>query len=71
MGINLKTYYYRLSIICCLLLLTLALQAQTTRQLKVYQKTGMVDVVRMNANGSIRHSCTDLSGQEHQDYVTI
>lgn len=53
------------------LTLTLSLNAQTTRQLKVYQKTGMVDVVRMNANGSIRHSCTDLSGQEHQDYVTI
>ena len=44
---------------------------QTTRQLKVYQKTGMVDVVRMNANGSIRHSCTDLNGQVHPDYVTM
>ena len=54
-------------------MLTIALTAvaQTTRQLKVYQKTGMVDVVRMNANGSIRHSCTDLNGQVHQDYVTM
>lgn len=31
----------------------------------------MVDVVRMNANGTIRHSCTDLNGQVHQDYVTM
>lgn len=45
MGINLKTYYYRLSIICYLLSFTLALQAQTTRQLKVYLKGGVVDEV--------------------------
>ena len=44
---------------------------QTTRQLKVYQKTGMVDVVHMNIESSIKHSCVDLNGQEQQDYVTI
>ena len=60
-----------LTILTLTLTITLTAVAQTTRQLKVYQKTGLVDVVRMNANGSIKHSCTDLSGQEHQDYVTI
>ena len=60
-----------LTILTLTLTLTLTAVGQTTRSLRVYQKTGMVDVVRMNANGSIKHSCTDLNGQEHQDYVTI
>ena len=70
MGINLKTYYYRLSIICCLLSLTLALQAQTTRQLKVYLKGGVVDEVKVDANASLRHSRI-VNNQEQSDYVTM
>lgn len=43
-----------LTILTLTLTLTLTAVAQTTRSLRVYQKTGMVDVVRMNANGAIK-----------------
>ena len=83
MRTNLTTYYHQLSVINYRLALTfvlllalalsfpLTLQAQTTRQLKVYLKGGIVDKVRVNANSPIRHSCIDLNGEEQEDYVTM
>ena len=49
----------------------LSISAQQVRQLKVYLKGGIVDKVRVNANTPIRHSCTDLNGEEQDDYVTM
>lgn len=51
--------------------LTLALSSQTIKRLRVYQKNGQVDTVRVADAASLSHSRIDPSGQLHDDYVTL
>ena len=65
------TYHNRLSVICCLLLLTLTLQAQQVRQLKVYLKSGVVDTLRVAYGTSISQSFLDLDYIRQNEYTTM
>ena len=54
-----------------LLLLCVAVNAQSSRRLRVYQQGGAVDTLMMTNGSTIAHSRLDLNGQQHPDYVSL
>ncbi len=61
----------KLTILTLLLTLTLSAFAQTGQQIRVYYKSGLVELISIRDGGSISHSRADLSGKVHDDYVTM
>ena len=55
-----KKIMKRLFLIAQLLLLAVAIQSQAVKQLKIYQKSGVVDTVYMSAGSLISHSRLDM-----------
>ncbi len=53
------------------LMMTLASFCQSGQQLRVYYKSGLVELISIRDGGSISHSRADLSGKVHDDYVTM
>ena len=54
-----------------MLMVTVAVSAQTVKRLRVYQQGGAVDTLTMTNGSTIAHSRLDLNGQQHSDYVSL
>ena len=54
-----------------MLMMAVAVSAQTAKRLRVYQQGGAVDTLTMTNGSTIAHSRLDLNGQQHPDYVTL
>ena len=54
-----------------MLMVAVAVSAQTFKRLRVYQNDGVVDTLTMTYGSTIAHSRLDLNGQQHPDYVSL
>ena len=54
-----------------MLMVAVAVSAQTFKRLRVYQNDGVVDTLTMTYGSTIAHSRLDLDGQQHPDYVSL
>ena len=54
-----------------MLMVAVAVSAQTAKRLRVYQQGGAVDTLTMTNGSTIAHSRLDLDGQQHSDYVSL
>ena len=69
---NVKRKTQKILTILLTLTITLTAAAQTAgQQLRVYYKSGVVELLEMKEGTAISHSRNDLAGNLHDDYVTM
>ena len=54
-----------------MLMVTVAVSAQTVKRLRVYQNNGVVDTLLIQPGSTIAHSRLNPDGQQHPDYVSL